>query len=277
MVTSTTREEAERAIEQLIPWLAARGLTLSMEKTRIVHISEGFDFLGFTIRQYAAPYTKKRGVTLRCTPSRKSVRRVRERLRDAWMALRGHPAREVTARLNPIIRGWANYFRIGVSSRTFQALDDWMFQREVRYVKRTHPNKSWHWQRAQYWGPFHPQRNDHWVFGDDRSGTMLLKFKWFHIYRHPLVTGTASPDDPALAAYWAERRRKQAYGLTPSKRKLAQRQGYVCPLCGDSLLDDEELHVHHERWRSRGGTDSYDNLSLHHLYCHQQVHAGNLP
>jgi RNA-directed DNA polymerase len=273
VVTCTTKEEAERALDLLKPWLAERGLTLSEEKTRIVHIKDGFDFLGFNIRQYDSPYTKRRGEVIHIKPSHDSVNAIRTRLRDEWLALRGHNVQKVTHRLNPIIRGWANYFRIGVSTHTFNALDYWMFFREVRYVRHHHPTKPTYWTRAKYWGKLHHQRNDQWVFGDKQSGHMLLKFSWFSINRHVLVTGTASPDDPRLTEYWANRHKNRARVLSPSHRKIAFRQGYVCDQCGEPLLNEEELHVHHETWRSKGGRDKYDNLTLRHLYCHQQIHA----
>jgi RNA-directed DNA polymerase len=273
VVTCRTREDGERAIDRLVPWLAERGLTLSEEKTRIVHIKDGFDFLGFNVRQYEDLATKRCGVVLLIKPSRASMQRIRDRLRTEWLALRGHNVREVVTRLNPVIRGWANYFRCGVSSRAFKTLDAWMYRREVRYARHSHPHKSRHWHRHQYWGQLHRQRKDNWVFGDKRTGMVLLKFSWFRIQRHILVKGTASPDDPALKAYWAKRQRHHARGLSPSERKIARRQGYVCPGCGETLFNGEELHTHHEQWRSRGGSNTYPNLTLYHLYCHQQIHA----
>jgi RNA-directed DNA polymerase len=277
VVTCTTREEAERAIERLIPWLAERGLTLSKEKTRIVHIKEGFDFLGFNIRQYDEPYTKRRGIVLLQRPSRDSVLRIRKRLRDEWLALHSHSVKEVIIRLNPIIRGWANYFRTGASSQTFHALDHWMYRREFQYAEYMHPGKSRYWKQARYWGKLHRQRNDYWVFGDKQTGIALLKFSWFSIQRHALVTGTSSPDDPALQEYWSNRQRKAARALPPSHRKIAHRQEYVCETCGEPLVNGEELQVHHEKWRSLGGKNGYENLHLKHLYCHQQIHARRKP
>lgn len=277
VVACETQEQAEETIDRLIPWLAERGLTLSEEKTQIVHIKDGFDFLGFNIRQYDTPGYKKRGVTLLIKPSRESVKRIRARLREEWLALRGHNVGAVVKRLNPIIRGWANYYRPYVSYKTFQALDDWMFPREVRYVKHTHPKKPKYWTQARYWGNLHRKRSDNWVFGNKHTGVALLKFSWFNIQRHTLVKGAASSDDPALTEYWVARQPKRASALSPSQEKIAQRQGYVCERCGDWLLNDEELHVHHEAWRSRGGKNKYENLTLRHLYCHQQIHARKTP
>jgi RNA-directed DNA polymerase len=275
VVTCTTREEAERVIDRLQPWLEKRGLRLSEEKTRIVHIKDGFDFLGFNLRQYDAPGTKRRGVVLLTKPSRDSVVKIRKRLKDEWLALRGHNVNEVTTRLNPIIRGWANYFRPKVSYKTFQALDEWMFRRELRYVKYRHPNKPWSWQKDRYWGRLHRQKNDNWVFGDTHSGVILLKFSWFNIQRHVMVKDSASPDDPMLSEYWIKRNRDGAKTLSPSRQKMARRQAYVCEVCGDTLFNGEEVETHHRIRRSRGGKPTYENLTLQHLYCHDQSDERN--
>jgi RNA-directed DNA polymerase len=273
VITCITRAEAEAAIDRLTPWLAQRGLTFSEEKTRIVHVQDGFDFLGYNVRRYQAPGTKRAGVVLLTKPSRASVKKLRERLREEWLALRGHNVAEVTHRLNPIIRGWANYFRNGVSSRTFSKLDHWMFLREVRYVRHMHPTKPAYWTKSRYWGRMHSQKEDNWVFGDKDTGRFLLKFQWFNIQRHTLVKGTASPDNPTLRWYWNNRQKLYASELPPWSRKVAQAQANVCGVCGDSLFNGEELQVHHQQWRTRGGTNRYDNLVYRHLYCHQQIHA----
>ena len=182
---------------------------------RLVHLTEGFDFLGFTVRHYRAPQTSRSGYKLLITPSKALVKRIRAKLREEWLHLRGAPVAAVLRRLNPIIRGEANYFRIGVAAQTFGKLDSWMFGREVRWIKWQHPHKLWHWQKARYWGRFHPQRADQWVLGDRQTGAYLLKFAWFPIHRHVLVRDRASPDDPLLQAYWRERDRTRTKDLRP--------------------------------------------------------------
>ncbi len=273
VVFCESREDAEAVQEELVGWLAQRGLELSTDKTRIVHLTEGFDFLGFNIRHYPAPQTSTTGYKLLIKPSRASVLKIRGRLREEWLALKGQDVGAVVSRLNPIIRGWANYFRVGVASETFGALDHWMFSREIRYVRHTHPNKPWYWTKARYWGRLNVQRDDNWVFGDTHTGANLQKFTWFDIKRHALVQGTASPDDPTLRDYWSKRRRRQSTYLRASDQIIAKRQNYVCAVCNESLFNGEELHRHHVIPRSEGGNDSYTNLVLRHLYCHQQTHG----
>jgi RNA-directed DNA polymerase len=161
-----SEQDARAARRQAQKWLLERGLLLSEEKTRIAHLSEGFDFLGFNVRHYPAPNTSRSGYKLLIKPSKESVSNFKERIRHEWKDLNGHSAMEVLKRLNPIVRGWANYFRIGVSKHTFETLDYWIFDRCVRHVRSNHSRKGWRWCRQKYWGRLNPERADRWVFGD---------------------------------------------------------------------------------------------------------------
>jgi len=268
-----SREDAEQVQKILVEWLKERGLSLSEEKTRIVHLTEGFDFLGFNIRHYPAPQTSRTGWKLLIKPSKESVQDVRRKLKDQWHKAQGSNAQSILTKLNPIIRGWANYFRTAVAKAICNKLDSWMFYKADRYTRFTHPKKSKDWRRRKYWGQFHLDRSDSWVFGDKQIGSYLLKFSWFPIERHTLVKGRSSPDDPGLKDYWAKRQAAKAKDLTFSKQKLAKRQKGRCPECGESLFNDEELQVHHLLARSLGGKNSYSNLALVHLFCHQHIHA----
>src|SRR6266567_1648300 len=268
-----TKEDAEQVQEILVEWLKERGLTLSEEKTRIVHLTEGFDFLGFNIRHYPAPQTSRTGWKLLIKPRKEAVQDVQRKLKDQWGKAQGTNVQAVLAKLNPIIRGWANYFRTAVAKEIFSSLDRWMFYKADRYTRRMHPKKPKDWRHRKYWGRFQLDRLDPWVFGDKQTGGHLLKFSWFPIERHVLVKGKASPDDPRLKDYWMKRQAAKARDLTFSKQKLAKRQQGRCPECGESLFNEEELQVHHLLARSQGGKSSYSNLALVHLLCHQHIHA----
>jgi len=270
-----TEEEARQCLDKLRTWLAERNLQLSEEKTKLVHLSEGFDFLGFTVKHYAVPASPS-GWRLQIQPSRKSVQRIKERLREVWRRFQGAPVAAVVRALNPIIRGWATYFRTQCAGKTFAKLEKWMYDREVRYAKRRHPNKSRSWMVQKYWGVPVRRRKDRWVFGDKSSGAYRLRFSWFRQTHHIPVKGTASPDDARLKDYWENRRPCNSRSLSPTDQKLGQRQGWRCPICGEALLNGEELHRHHRQPRQDGGTDDLDNRVLLHLYCHQQVHLRDL-
>jgi RNA-directed DNA polymerase len=275
VVFCESQEDALMVKNQILPpWLAERGLSLSEEKTRIVHLTEGFDFLGFNVKHYPAPRTTRTGYKVLIKPSKKAITRKRQELREKWLGLKSHNITAVLRALNPIIRGWANYFRTVVASEVFQGMDRWMHRRAKRYVKHMHPDKSQKWRVKRYWGKLNRERNDRWVFGNKRSGGYLLKFSWFKIVRHQLVRGTASPDDPGLRDYWWARRKINRRYLSRSDVKLAEAQDWRCPVCGrDLILEGEELQRHHKNPRSMGGTDASSNRELVHLYCHQQRHA----
>lgn len=273
VVFCATEQDAQQTIVLLQQWLKDRGLELSQEKTRIRHLTQGFDFLGFNICMYPTRNSRTGFKTL-IKPSRKSILKIRDRLKEEWISMKSQCMEIIIRKLNPIIRGWANYFRTEVSKEIFGKLDMWMFTRQVRYVRRMHPEKNYAWKQAKYWGRLNLDRQDHWVFGDKKTGMHLLKFSWFKIERHILVQGFACPDDPTMKIYWKERQKRKAFTeLVPSKQRIAKSQHYLCPVCKTSLFNEEQLHVHHVKPKSLGGSDAYTNLKLLHANCHQQIHS----
>ena len=240
-----SREQAEQVKDRLAAWLAPRGLAFNEDKTKIVHVEDGFLFLGFNIRRYV----DRQGGKLLIKPSQESVKRFRERLAADMRSLRGANAAAVVTHLNPVIRGWSAYYRSVVSSRVFTGLDHGMWHLTYRWARHTHPNKSRGWVAARYFGKFNRSRQDRWVFGDPATGAYLTKFSWTKIVRHVPVRAGASPDDPALAEYWTERRRKRKPPpLDQHTLKLLRAQRDCCPVCGDSLLDTEHEPQSPHEW-----------------------------
>jgi len=247
VVCAHSREQAEQVKAKLAEWLAPRGLVFNEDKTKIVHLTEGFDFLGFNVRRY-------RNGKLLIKPSPAAVKRLRKRLAAEMRALRGSNAAAVIAALTPIIRGWAAYYRGVVSSKTFNALDDYMWKLTYRWAKRSHPDKPKGWIARRYFGRFAKFRSDSWVFGNragvDERGSVphLIKFAWTDIVRHQMVTGAASPDDPDLIDYWAQRRRRVRPPLDSYNLRLLARQDGRCPLCGDHLLTENQPPQSPQEW-----------------------------
>ena len=190
VVLCHSRQEALEVKARLASWLTPRGLAFNEDKTRVVSLNEGFDFLGFNVRRY-------RGRPL-IKPSKAAVRRIRERLRTELRSLRGTNAETVIRRLNPIVRGWAAYYRTQVSSETFDVLDHYLWGLIYKWARFSHRNKPASWIVARYLGKFNGQQ-DRWVFGDRNSGAFMHKFSWTNIVRHTIVKPGASPDDPVLA------------------------------------------------------------------------------
>ena len=151
-------------------------------------------------------------------------------------------------KLNPIIRGWAAYYRTQVSSETFGALDGYLWALTFKWARFSHANKSTRWVVARYYGRFNKNRHDRWVFGDRKSGAYMHKFAWTSIVRHQMVKGAASPDDPALAEYWAERRRKTPLPIDKTSRWLLKAQDGQCPICRNALLPADDRPQTPREW-----------------------------
>ena len=285
IVLCGSQQQAGQVKARLAEWLAPRGLAFNEDKTQIAHLSEGFDFLGFSIRRY--PNRK-----LLIKPSQAAIKRVRERLASELRTLRGGNAMAVIATLNPLIRGWAAYYRGVVSSRVFSSLDDHLWHLTYKWATWRHNNKPKRWIVGRYFGKFNTFRNDHWVFGDRDSGACLVKFSWTNIQRHVPVKGAASPDDPALASYWAERRKKVKPPLDRYSLRLLTRQDGRCPLCGDHLLAPDQPPQSPEQWErwwlqvtrkaiaasylthhGRPGPADGDQTRLVHASCQRALHA----
>jgi len=272
-----SREQAERIKQELGGWLALRGLTFNEDKTSIVHLDEGLDFLGFNVRRYSGKLLIK--------PSKAAIRRIRQKLRAEMRSLRGANAAGVLRAVNPVVRGWAAYYRGVVSNRIFSNLDAYMWRLAYRWARHTHPNKSKWWTVDRYFGQYNKARQDRWVFGDHASGLYLHKFSWTKIVRHVMVKGAASPDDPSLAQYWADRRRKMTTPLGRSTLRLLHKQGGRCPLCGDFLLHADHqprspgeweqwirttrraIRKQHIAAAGQHGTSDDEQLRLVHTHC----------
>jgi RNA-directed DNA polymerase len=280
-----SREQAEQVKARLAAWLAPRGLAFNEGKTKVVHLDDGFDFLGFNVRRYRGKLLIK--------PSKAAVQRIRKRLAADMLALRGANADAVLIRLNPIIRGWSAYYRSVVSSEVFNALDDYVWKLTYKWARYSHPNKSRRWVIDRYFGQFNRSRQARWVFGDRDSGAYLLKFSWTKIVRHQLVPGMASPDDPALVEYWSRRRRRNSPPLDGVTLRLLKAQQGRCSICEGYLLETDREPQSPDEWAQwvtvtrkavrreaiaaepvSGTSDSPAALQLVHAYCQRRRNFG---
>ena len=269
VIFATTKEEAEESRTKVNDWLNVRGLELSEEKTDIRHLRDGFDFLGANIKEYKEENSDKAVLLIR--PSNDSVARFRERLRHEWDYLRGHSVKTVMDKLNPILRGWGNYYRHVVSSRIYNRLDNFNYWRCRRWMKLNHPNKNDTWKVNRYFQVSvlgKPSKR----FGNADTGQYLFALSDLRIERHILIRHDASPDNPELRTYWKKRGKRKTELLPTAKHtKLAELQDGICPVCLDSLYGEEKLEIHHCIPRAKGGNDALVNLKLIHRICHEQI------
>lgn len=149
-----TKEHVETLRDEVAAVLAPMGLSLSEEKTKVTHIDQGFDFLGFHIQRKLKEGTTRR--TLYTYPSKTALAAVKAKVRVLTQGNTNQSLADLLQRLNPVLRGWANYFRHGVSSRTFDYLNQFSWRRMVNWLRHKHPRASWRWLRRRYlpgWRP----------------------------------------------------------------------------------------------------------------------------
>ena len=227
-----TRQQAERVKARMAGWLAPRGLSFNEAKTRIVTLEDSFDFLGFTVRRHAGKLITR--------PSKAAVKRVSTAWPPRCAPCAAATRRPSSRRSTRSCRGWRTTTgerRRPGPSRPWTAT--WALT--YKWACHSHANKPKPWIVSRYYGRFNPASQDRWVFGNRDNGAYLPRLGWTKIVRHSLVVGAASPDDPALTGYWAQRRGKNAPLLDRSVLILLARQKGRCPLCRDLLL-----HADHE-------------------------------
>lgn len=204
IITGKSKELLENKVMPAVAnFLKARGLELSEEKTRITHINDGFDFLGFNVRKYKDKLLIK--------PSKKNVKAFLNDVRNIIKSKIGSKTEVLIHTLNPKIRGWANYFRHGVSKSTFDYVDYRIFYALFRWIKRRHPNKNVKWRRKKY---FRRQGSRDWIFfttvydkkRKSRVNLDLFRASSVAIKRHIKIKAAATPYDPKYDAYLKQRK-----------------------------------------------------------------------
>jgi RNA-directed DNA polymerase len=276
IITARSKEILEYEVKPLVErFLAERGLNLSPHKTRIVHIDDGFDFLGQNVRMYKGKLLIK--------PSRTSVQSLLRKVREVIKVNQSTPAGQLIGQLNPLLWGWANYHRHVVSKVTFTKMDHAIFQALWRWAKRRHPNKPSGWTRQKY---FTRVANNRWVFFGTTTTSQgktqehrLIRLAYTPIKRHIKVKAEANPYDPAWERYFEARSGvRMAHSLKGRRRLLYlwREQNGICPVCKQSITKLTGWHNHHIVWRSQGGSDGAANRVLLHPNCHRQVHSQGL-
>jgi RNA-directed DNA polymerase len=202
VVTGATRELLEQKVKPaLTAFLQERGLELSEQKTVCTHITTGFNFLGHTLRKF--------GHKLLITPAKSKVQSLRQKIRQLIQSALGLSAEALLRQLNPLLRGWANYFRNGAAKRTFTKLSYYVHHQLWRWVTRRHPKKTQAWKQRQYFcaagqpGLFSVKAQR--VKGEPRV-LKLYHMASTKIERHIKVQGAANPYDPNYTEYFAQRR-----------------------------------------------------------------------
>ena len=246
IITSAEKEVLEREIKpMLVEFLAERGLELSDEKTVITHIDDGFDFLGFNIRKFKS--------VLLTQPSKKCVKKFLDGIRYTIDSNKSCKQETLIRLLNPKITGWANYYRCGASSKTFQRVDDQIFRKLWQWAKRRHPKKGKPWVLKKY---FHHYKNRNWRFlvvlnknGKEDIFPLKLAFET-KIMRHKKIVSEANPFDREWKEYFEERMTyKMLISLKGRKSLLYMwnKQERKCPICGQEITAETQWNVREKK------------------------------
>lgn len=269
-------------------FLAERNLSLSdrgKEKTRVVSIEEGFDFLGYTFREYPDPTRLKgykKGIFL-IKPSKTNVSLFKKKIKHMVKKNQDLPSYVLITKLNRALRGWAEHYRTVTSKKVFSLIGAYLWKTIWTGLCKRYKNVPKRILKDRF---FKSVDGNRWVFyGKDTKGNEITLFQmgWVSIKRHTLCL-SINPFLPENADYFVKR---VLYGarvsilLNKNNRKLLTKQKGICPLCENPLLSTdgrgEALEVHHIRSRKDGGSDSLRNLLLLHKICHKEITYGKNP
>ncbi len=205
VITGVSKEVLEEIVKPKVEaFLNERGLRLSQEKTKITHIDDGFDFLGATMRKYKGKF-----LTI---PAKKGIKTFLAKIRKVIKRNPQAKTETLIRQLNPMILGWANYFRHTCASRTFSYIDNCIFKALWSCVGRRHPTKNLTWRKQKY---FRSYKERNWIFStkiQKKSGIKtyldLILASSRRIERHVKIIAEATPFDPKFLEYFQARASK---------------------------------------------------------------------
>jgi RNA-directed DNA polymerase len=272
IITGNSKELLENEVKPLVEsFLRERGLELSPEKTKVTHIDDGFNFLGWNFRKYDSKLLIK--------PSKDSIKNVLGKVNGILKSNKNAKTENVINLLNPVIIGWANYHKGTVAKETFSYVDYQTWIKTWQWAVRRHPNKGKIWIREKY---FKSVNNRHWVFSGENQGENTKRLRIMSavpIVRHIKIQADSNPYDPKYEEYFEKRLQVKMTSGEVGKTKIARlwvHQKGLCPVCKTQINDMKNLNIHHIIYRVNSGQDTSSNLVILHPNCHRQVHSRKL-
>jgi RNA-directed DNA polymerase len=263
-------------------FLSDIGLELHPSKTRITHTLDsvgeekpGFNFLGFNVRQYKlGKHQSKQGYKTLIKPQKEKVQAHLKKLSSIIVEMTAKSQEELISRLNPIIRGWSNYYSSQVSKDIYQKVDNLLYWNLRNWGVRRHRNKTEQWVYRKYW-----QRLEHGdynaktfaAFRKNKEPLGLQSHADTPIVRHVKVKGTASPFDGNLT-YWSTRLGEHPE-MDVTRARLLKQQSGKCAYCRLNFMDGDLLEIDHKTPKRLGGKNSLNNYQLLHRHCHDKKTA----
>ena len=207
VIFSKTREEIEQVRGILEPYLCERGLELAEEKTKITHTHDGFNFLGFNCRLYKTANRYKCLIK----PSKESIKKAKEKIDYIFKLCSGNSVDYLIERLNPVIKGIGYFWRISVAKEIFSMMDNYVWKKLRRFLKRMHPKKSWKWINNKYFPQYDDEGNSigKWTLVGPNDKVQLTKMHRIPIRRWNMIKHNYSPYDANKSEYFENHMKKQ--------------------------------------------------------------------
>lgn len=273
-----------KAKAEINTFLKARGLSLNKDKTKLTTIDQGFEFLGYHFKEFKDPARQKgtkRGIFL-IQPPKSKIKELRREIRNV---VRAHPNAKpgtLIMKLNPIIRGWAEYYRVSSCRGAFRSIGKYLYDCLSAWIRRKYGKRHKRVRVKQHFKTVvDGSRRNNWVFfGHNERGDEILLFQIGSVTtgRHSIVD-FKNRRNPFLAedsAYFKTRQKSQfqkSARVDKISKKLANKQRGLCTHCLQPFADEETLHIHHKVPIKDGGNSKPKNLELLHATCHRQKHA----
>ena len=203
IVTASSKELLENKVIPIVEErLSEVGLKLSKTKTKITHINEGFDFLGFNVRKYGKD-------KLLIKPAKANIKLFLQEIRAIIKKCVALPTEQLIYTLNTRLMGWVNYYRSSVASEVFTKIDREIVHALLRWGYKRHARKGKRWIVKKYFTSF---KGDNWRFHctiTDKAGNKKLvylrKASDTKIRRHVKIRSEATAFDPRYKEYFIER------------------------------------------------------------------------
>jgi RNA-directed DNA polymerase len=268
IITGSSKELLEKDVKPLVEeFLRERGLELSLEKTKITHIEDGFDFLGKNVRKYKN--------TILIKPSKKNIKNFLDKIRAIIKVNKQATTKNLILQLNAVIRGWVQYHRYGASKETFYKVDNAIFRALWQWAKRRHPKKPQKWVKEKY---FYRINGRNWIFSTPEKLSLYYATN-MPIKMHIKIKSAANPYDRKWEVYFEERSGLQMLDDLTERRKLLRlwfEQEGICTICLQKITKETGWNIHHLVRKVDGGKHTMNNLVLLHPNCHRQVHSQGL-
>lgn len=270
IITGKSKEILVKNKMILAEFLKERGLELNENKTKITHIKEGFDFLGFNLKRY--PYNPRlnkptdQDTVLVIKPSAKGIKSIKEKLKEN--ILKKYPINKIMSLVNPILRGWGEHKRISYHSQaTFIKIDHWMYQTMKKWTTRHDGSRLKAMKRYLI---STATRKWNWGVSDKKKIINLSEITIINVSPLKLDRNPYIRED---IVYFLKRRKDLV--LAKFRAAIYKKFDHQCARCGESLYNGEFVELHHIIPQKLNGKYSMNNIQPVHRICHQQITHGN--